>query len=271
MKRFIRISFAATLAVLLLALAASASAQDWARARLDKSPRHREWVTLKHGNRAVQTFVVYPEAKDKRPVVLVIHEIFGMTDWAEEVSDEIAEAGYIAVAPDLLSGMAPNGGRTSDFPEGKAVEAVSRLDPEQITADLDAAADYGLKLPASNGKLFVVGFCWGGGMVNRLVEASPEIAAGVAFYGVAPPLDQVAKIKAKMMMHYAGLDDRVNATRSGYEAALKQAGVAYTMFVYPDVNHAFHNDTGGARYNEAAAKLAWQRTVDFFHQTLGGA
>jgi carboxymethylenebutenolidase len=137
-----------------------ASAQDWARARLEKSSRHREWVTVKHDGRAVETFVVYPESKDKRPVVLVIHEIFGMTDWVQDLADQVAEAGYIAVAPDLLSGMAPNGGHSSDFPEGKSVEAVGKLNPDQVTADLNAAADYAVKLPASNGKLFVGGFCW---------------------------------------------------------------------------------------------------------------
>jgi carboxymethylenebutenolidase len=115
MKRLMRICFVAGIAAFLAGMASTTSAQDWARARLEKSPRHREWVSVKHANRAVQTLVVYPESKEKRPVVLVIHEIFGMTDWAEELADEVAEAGYIAVAPDLLSGMAPNGGRTSDF------------------------------------------------------------------------------------------------------------------------------------------------------------
>ena len=137
--------------VLLLILAASetAFAQDWARAQLEKSPRHREWVTVKYNGRSVETFVVYPEAKEKRPVVLIIHEIFGLTDWAQELADEVAAAGYIAVAPDLLSGMAPNGGRTSDFAEGKVMEAVGHLNPDQITADLNAVADYALKIPAS--------------------------------------------------------------------------------------------------------------------------
>jgi carboxymethylenebutenolidase len=137
--------------VLLLAAAQAAAAQDWARAQLQKSPRHQECVTLKHDARAVETFVVYPESKDKRPVVLVIHEIFGMTDWVEDLADQVAAAGYIAVAPDLLSGMGPNGGRTSSFPEGKVTEAVSHLNPDQVTADLNGAADYARKLPGSTG------------------------------------------------------------------------------------------------------------------------
>src|SRR5579885_1152594 len=115
-----------------------AAAQEWARQQLEKSPRHREWVTVKHDGRSVETFVVYPESKDKAPVVLVIHEIFGLSDWAQELADEVAAAGYIAVAPDLLLGMGPNGGRTDSFPEGKAMEAVSHLDAAQVTADLNA-------------------------------------------------------------------------------------------------------------------------------------
>src|ERR1700731_289759 len=144
-------------------VAAQEWSQPWARERITKSPRHREWVTVKHDGRNVETLIVYPESKEKRPVVLIIHEIFGLSDWAQELADEVAEAGYVAVAPDLLSGMAPNGGRTSDFPGDKAIEAIGHLNPDQITADLNAVADDALKLPASNGKLFAAGFCWGGG------------------------------------------------------------------------------------------------------------
>ena len=168
MKRF---AFPLLCSIFALTLfSAQARAQDWAQAKLKASSRHREWVTVKHDSRSVQTFVVYPESKDKRPVVLIIHEIFGLTDWAQELADEVAEAGYVAVAPDLLSGMAPNGGRTSDFPGDKVTEAVSHLNPDQVTADLNAAADYALKLPAANGKLFVGGFCWGGGQTFRFAR-----------------------------------------------------------------------------------------------------
>ena len=156
-----------------------AAAQDWAKAQLAKSPRHSEWVTVKHETRAVETFVVYPESKDKRPVVLVIHEIFGMTDWVEDLADQVAAAGYIAVAPDLLSGMGPNGGRSSSFAEGKTMEAVSKLNPDQVTADLNAAADYALKIPGANGKLFVAGFCWGGGQTFRFATNRRDFVGGV--------------------------------------------------------------------------------------------
>ncbi len=159
MKRFAGMLFGLIGVVMGIALCAQTAAaqewsQPWARERIAKSPRHSEWVTVKHDGRNVETLVVYPESKEKRPVVLVIHEIFGLSDWAQELADEVAAAGYIAVAPDLLSGMGPNGGRTKDFPAGSVTEAVSKLNPDQVTADLNAAADYGKKLPASNGKLY---------------------------------------------------------------------------------------------------------------------
>src|SRR5258708_25486524 len=172
--------------LLLLCAAPFAFSQDWARATLEKSPRHREWVTVKHDGRSVETFVVYPESKGKTPVVLIIHEIFGMTDWVQDLADQVAAAGYIAVAPDLLSGMGPNGGRSSDFAEGKTMEAVSHLNPDQVTADLNAAADYALKLPAASGKLFVGGYCWGGSQTFRFATNPGDLAAAFVFYDGAP-------------------------------------------------------------------------------------
>jgi carboxymethylenebutenolidase len=140
-----------------------AAAQEWARASLEKSPRHQEWVAVKHGERTVHAFVVYPESKQKAPAVVVIHENQGLTDWARSLADQLAAAGYIAIAPDLLSGKAPGGGKTSDFPSGDAArEAIGALDPEQVTADLNAVTDYVRKLPAASGKVAVAGFCWGG-------------------------------------------------------------------------------------------------------------
>src|SRR3989442_14997941 len=163
MKRFAGMIFVVVGSLLAVqTIAAQEWSQPWARERIAKSPRHSEWVTVKHQGRNVETLVVYPESKDKRPVVLVIHEIFGLSDWAQELADEVAAAGYIAVAPDLLSGMGPNGGRTKDFPAGAVTEAVSKLNPDQVTADLNPGADYGKKLPASNGKLYLAGFFLGG-------------------------------------------------------------------------------------------------------------
>src|ERR1035438_3311791 len=165
MKCPLPLPFKPAAAALVLLLAASAlPAQDWAKARLEASPRHREYVHLKHGSRTVEAFVVYPEVKSKAPVVILIHEIFGLTDWAKEMADELAAQGFLVIAPDLLSGLGPKGGGSSEFPsQDAAVKAVSGLDPEVVTADLDAAADYGKHLPAANGKIATVGFCWGGG------------------------------------------------------------------------------------------------------------
>ena len=229
-----------TLISLLILFAASfASAQDWAKATLEKSPRHREWATVKHGDRSVETFVVYPESKRKTPVVLVIHEIFGMTDWAQDLADQVAAAGYIAVAPDLLSGMGPNGGRSTDFAEGKAMEAVSHLNPDQLTADLNAAADYALKLPAANGKLYVVGFCWGGSQSFRFATNRGDLAAAFVFYGSPPEKDAMARIKAPVHGFYAGNDARITSTIPDTIAQMKAAGKSYDPATYDGAGHGF--------------------------------
>src|SRR5947209_16331166 len=165
------------------AVASLAPAQDPTKQRLEKSPRHGEWVKLKHGNREVNSFVVYPEVKDKATAVVVIHEIFGLTDWVRSVADQLAEAGYIAIAPDLLSGMGPKGGGTSDF-GGEAVrKAIMDLPPNQVTGDLNAVAQYVAKQPACNGKVVVGGFCWGGRQTFRYATNNPNLKAAFVFYG----------------------------------------------------------------------------------------
>jgi carboxymethylenebutenolidase len=230
---------------LLLLSASPVLAQDWARAQVDKSPRHREWVTVKHDGRAVETFVVYPEAKGKTPVVLIIHEIFGMTDWVQDLADQVAEAGYIAVAPDLLSGMGPNGGRSDAFPQGQggmgspAVEAVSHLNPDQVTADLNAAADYANKIPASNGKLFVAGFCWGGGQSFRFATHRPDLAAAFVFYGPPPAKEAMASITAPVHGFYAGNDARIGATLPDAREQMKAAGKTFEPVTYEGAGHGF--------------------------------
>jgi carboxymethylenebutenolidase len=249
--------------ILLFALAVSIlPAQDWARANVEKSPRHREWVTVKHDGRSVETFVVYPESKSKTPVVLVIHEIFGMSDWVQDLADQVAAAGYIAVAPDLLSGMAPNGGRTSDFPQGGATQAVSHLNADQITADLNAVADYGLKLPASSGKLFVAGFCWGGGQSFRFATNRPDLAAAFVFYGPPPDKDAMAKIKAPVYGFYAGNDARIDATIPAAQEQMKAAGKQYEPVVYDGAGHGFMRAGEAPDANEGNKKAhdeAWVR------------
>lgn len=213
--------------------------QDWARAQLSKSPRHQEWVTVKHDGRSVESFVVYPESKNKTPVVLVIHEIFGLTDWAQDLADQVAEAGYIAVAPDLLSGMGPNGGRTSDIDPSKVTEAVSHLNPDQITADLNAVANYALKLPASNGKLMVAGFCWGGGQSFRFATNRGDLTAAFVFYGPPPDKDAMARIKVPVYGFYAGNDARIGATLPDAIAQMKAAAKTFEPVTYEGAGHGF--------------------------------
>ena len=248
--------------ILLLLTAQGAVAQDWAKAKLEKSPRHREWVTVKHDGRSVETFVVYPESKSKTPVVLVIHEIFGMTDWVQELADEVAEAGYIAVAPDLLSGMGPNGGRSPDFAPGKANEAVSHLNPDQVTADLNAAADYGKKLPASSGKLYVAGFCWGGGQTFRFATNRGDLAAAFVFYGPPPEKDAMARITALVYGFYAGEDARINASMPETIQNMKAAGKTFEPVTYEGAGHGFMRAGEAPDASEANRKArsdAWAR------------
>jgi len=237
-KRTSLLTLLALLAATFL-LAPFASAQDWAKERLEKSSRHREWVSIKHDGRSVETFIAYPESKDKRPVVLVIHEIFGMTDWVQELADEVAEAGYIAVAPDLLSGMAPNGGRSKDLQQNQATEAVSKLPPDQITADLNAVSDYALKLPSSNGKLFVEGFCWGGGQTFRFATNRGDLSAAFSFYGPPPDKDAMTRIKAPVYGFYAGNDARIGAMIPDAITNMKAAGKTYDPVTYDGATHGF--------------------------------
>jgi len=227
------------LGLLILGMAQAASAQDWAKAKLAKSPRHSEWVSVKHDGRTVETFVVYPAASGKRPVVLLIHEIFGMSDWVEDLADQVAEAGYIAVAPDLLSGMGPDGGRSSSFAQDKLMEAVSKLPPDQVTADLNAAADYANKIPSSNGKLFVGGFCWGGGQAFRFATNRQDLSGAFVFYGPPPDKDSMARINAPVYGFFAGEDSRIGAMIPDAIANMKAAGKTFEPITYDGAHHGF--------------------------------
>ena len=227
------------LALLLISSSAPAlHSQDWAKANLEKSPRHREWVTLKHDNRSLQAYVVYPEVSRKATVVVMIHEIFGLTDWAKEMADEIAAQGYIVVAPDLLSGFGPNGGGSSEFPSQEAaVKAVSGLDPDTVTADLDAAADYGKHLPSANGKLTVAGFCWGGGKTFLFATHRKDLSAAFVFYGPPPP--DVTGVTVPVYGFYAGDDARISSTVPDTTQAMKTAGKKYDPVIYDGAGHGF--------------------------------
>jgi carboxymethylenebutenolidase len=215
----------------------AASAQDWAKARIEKSSRHLEWVTVKHDSREVGCYVGYPEVKNKAPAVIVIHEIFGLSDWARSVVDEFAEAGYIAIAPDLLWGLGAKGGGTSELNSTEIGQKIRTLGKDQITADLNAAAEYVKKLPACNGKVVVIGFCWGGGESFRYATNNPDLKAAFVCYGGGP--DDVSAIKAPVYGFYAGNDARINATLPKTTDAMKAAGKAYESTVYEGAGHGF--------------------------------
>jgi len=218
------------------------------------------------GSGTMKGYLVKPaNASGKLPAVVVIHENRGLNPYIEDVTRRVALLNYIAFAPDALT---PLGGYPGD--EEKAVKAFGTLDPAKRMEDLVTGALYVQKRPESTGKLAAVGFCFGGGIANALAVRLPDLAGAVPFYGAQPAAEDVARIKAPLLIHYAGLDERINAGWPAFEAALKANKVRYEAFIYPNVNHGFHNDTT-PRYDEAAAKLAWQRTVDFFNKNLRAA
>ena len=211
----------------------------------------------------VKAYLARPAGSERLPGVIVIHQNRGLNAHINDVARRVALAGYVAVAPDFMSAI---GGTPED--EDQAMKDFAKVKIDTAVADAVKTVAYLKSRPDVTGKIGVVGFCWGGGVVNRLAEASPDLTAGSAYYGVAPPLDKVGDIKASLILNYGALDDRVNATRPAYEEALKKAGVSYTAYAYEGANHGFNDDTQSARYNEAAAKLAWQRTLDFFNAKL---
>lgn len=232
--------------------------------RLAKSPRHQEWVTVKSGSRNVALFVVYPEVSGKAPAVLVIHENMGLTDWVRSVADRLAAVGYIAVAPDLLSGMAPNGGKTSDFPSVDAArEAIYKLPPDQVTGDLNAAGEYVRKLPSANGKLFVSGFCWGGSQSFRYAGNGPGLSAAFVFYGTGPDSNEEAEnVKTPVYGFYGGNDNRVTSTVEKTDELMKAAGKTFESMIYKGAGHGFMRigeEPGATPANQKAHDEAWQR------------
>jgi carboxymethylenebutenolidase len=216
----------------------TAHAQDWAKTRLEASPRHREYVPLKVDNRTVQALVVYPETKNKASVVVLIHEIFGLTDWAKEMADELAAEGFIVIVPDMLSGHGANGSGSDSLPgQEDRIKAVSALDPAEVLADLDAAADYGKKLPAANGQIAVAGFCWGGAKSFAFATHRKDLSAAFVFYGTAP--SDVSTITVPVYGFYGGEDARVDATISATKDAMKAAGKTYDPVTYNGAGHGF--------------------------------
>ena len=208
--------------------------KDFGKDRLNNSPRHGEWVDIKSGERTIKAFVVYPERKDKAPVVLVVHEIFGLTDWVRSLCDELAEAGVIAIAPDLLSGQ-----KFEDVDGAR--KAISALSKEQVKADLDTTADYALtKIPSCNGALAICGFCWGGGVAFTYANENSKLKAAYSFYGPAPDeASKVANIPCPVYGFYAEKDERVNATIPKAEELMKAAGKKYEPVIYKGAGHGF--------------------------------
>jgi len=217
------------------------------------------------GAGTMRGYLAQPAGEPKKhPGVLVVHENRGLNPYIEDVTRRLATEGFIAFAPDALT---PLGGYPGDDEKGKDLQAKRK--PEEMIEDFIAGAQWLQKNPGCTGKVGVVGFCYGGGVANTLAVRLPDvIAAAAPFYGRQPAAEDVPKIKAALLLHYAGLDTRIDEGWPAYEAALKQAGVQYTAYIYPNVNHGFHNDTT-PRYDEAAAKLAWSRTIEFFKKTLG--
>lgn len=208
-------------------------------------------------------YIARPQKAGRYPAVIVIHENRGLNTHIEDVARRVAHAGYLAIAPNALSAL----GKTPAN-EDEARQWFGEIKPEDALQNFKNAAVYLDTRNDYNGKLGCVGFCWGGAMANNLAVQLPGLRAAVAFYGRQPATADVSKIKGAVQLHYAGLDERVNAGMAEYETALKTAGVPYEQYLYEGAQHAFHNDTSAARYNEAAAKLAWQRTLDFFNKHL---
>lgn len=242
--------------------AVSAPGQEWAKERLEKSPRHREWVDIKHGDRTVHAFVVYPEVSGKATAVVTIHEIFGMTDWVQLAADELAEAGYIAIAPDLLSGVEAGNDK---------MRAVSGLPPEQVLADLEATAHYIKKVPAANGKVAVAGFCWGGGKSFAFATHRKDLAAAFVFYGPPPHASAMSNIACPVYGFYGEKDARIDATIPSTTTEMKQAGKIYEPVIYAGAGHGFMRDGDGPgtgsragmhKANVEARNEAWKRWKD---------
>jgi carboxymethylenebutenolidase len=238
--------------------------QEWAKERLEKSPRHLEYVSVKHGNRTVECMVAYPEVSNRAHAVVVIHDISGFGEWIRSIADQLAEAGHIAIVPDLLSGMGPDGGGTESFASiDDARRQVSSLPAEQLTADLNAVAEYVAKLPSANGKVSVAGFCWGGGQSLRYATKNPKLSTAFVFYGYEP-IDGTAvkKVECPIYGFYAENDARINAALPGVQKLMKKAGKSFEPVTYANAGHGFMRhgeDPAGTEGNKKARAEAWER------------
>lgn len=241
-----------------------------AEAALKKSPRHGEYVDIKvpGSSTPLTTWVVYPEKKDKAGVVIVIHEIFGLADWVRAVADQLAEDGFIALAPDLLSGRGPNGGGTTSLGDD-VTKVIRSIPPEGITASLNAVREYGLKLPASNGKIATVGYCWGGSTSFRYATEQPGLNAAVVYYGGSPETASLARVNAAVLGLYGGDDARVNATVPPAQVEMKKLGKVFEVHTYEGAGHGFlRQQDGRDGANLRATEQAWPVTITFLREHL---
>lgn len=262
MMRLVRLlgSAAAASQALPLLMANSAHAEQIAPDDLRLFSQRTQYTD---GDNTINGYLSWPQGPLKLPAVLVIHENRGLNAHIEDVTRRLALAGFLAFAPDLLSSA---GGTPKD--EDQARELIAGLDNQQTVSRLCAALRYLAQHEHSTGKVGAIGFCWGGGMVGDLAVNEPELKAGVVYYGRQPAAEAVARIKAPLLLHYAGLDKRINDGIPAFEQALKDNRKTYKLFVYDGVNHAFNNDSSAARYDKAAAELAWSRTLTFLEKYL---
>jgi carboxymethylenebutenolidase len=246
--------------------------EEEAKGVLEKSPRHGEYVDVKvpGSQQAIRTWVVYPERKDKAPVVLVIHEIFGLSDWIRSVADQLAADGFMAVAPDLISGKGPGGGNTDSVTSrDDVVKLVRGLTPDEVKARLDAVHNYALTIPAANGKIATIGFCWGGATSFAYATLQPGLNAAVAYYGSAPELPKLAGIRAAVLGLYGEDDARVNATIDATAAEMKKLGKTYEVEIYKGAGHGFlRAQSGRDGANLKASQQAWPRMLAFLKQHM---
>ncbi|MCB8999117.1 MAG: dienelactone hydrolase family protein [Bacteroidales bacterium] len=250
--------------MLFISLAWQIFAQEYALKKLEESPRHSEWVRVKSGERNINCFVVYPEIAKKAPVIVVIHENTGLTDWARSLADQLAAEGYIAIAPDLLSDFGPGKSKTSDFSNtDEARTAIYALDPDQVLNDLNAVEKFAESIPAGNGKTAAMGFCWGGSQCFRFATSNSGIKAALVFYGSSPSeADDIRKINVPVYGFYGGNDQRVNAGIPDTEKLMKENNKKYEYVIYPGAGHGFMrqgDDPSGSPENKNARNEAWLR------------
>ena len=245
---------------------------DAAMDQLKASPRHQEWVDIADGDKKIKAFVVYPERKDKAPVVIVIHEIFGLSDWVRGVADQLARDGYIAIAPDFLSGRAPNGGGSEELGSQASTRAISSVTDDDKNRILDAVRGYAKTIPAATGKVATLGFCWGGGTSFGYALYQPALDAAVSFYGPMPnDAAKYDKAKAPILGLYGGNDQRVNANIDFAKGELSKRKVSYDPHIFEGAGHGFARQQQGgpqAPGNMKAIEQAWPLVLEFLKKNL---